>query len=149
MAPLTWRSILRIFRDICLDLTTISIGRNEKCVLNICTLFLETDLDFKEKNDHNIWNPEVMDINVLTLLSYNSGPTGFERFHTKHCRCCYGLTPWPQWTWNSSQVCILSCPSLFLFRINSSCLIMFSQRQQTIVTWLMHWSGTGRKYSIR
>ena len=24
--------------------------------------------------------------------------------NTQHCRCCYGLTPWPQWTWNSSQV---------------------------------------------
>ena len=93
-------------------------------LLNICTIFLEIDLDFV-KIDHNIWNPEIVDMIVWTLPSYDYGPTGFERFHAKHCRCCYGLTPWPQWTWNSSQVCRLSCPHFFFFELTPHVSLCF------------------------
>ena len=52
-------------------------------LMNIYTIFLEIDLGFI-KIDHSIWNPEILDMEVWTLLSYNYVPTGFERFHAQH-----------------------------------------------------------------
>ena len=37
-------------------------------LLNICTIFLEIDLDFV-KIDHNIWNPEIVDMIELCRLT--------------------------------------------------------------------------------